>query len=341
MEENSSDSSSGLDYTTPVTQSPPPESCCSKGLTRTSHLGVPDPISSVNWGASSSKEQFIPTSFLDSDKKSSNSAQFGQIRNIATHGGVKHNVVSVSKMTNSGDSTKNYESAKVAPPIPSQNASLDIKPSPEKNRCFSFSQLKQTTEEIDDLCSDGEDRKMKRLERNRESARLSRRRRKQYLEVLEDRVIFLCQEMDKGRRDHVLSALQVYKQLRQGVLDQIQADLKSDESMEETKLHQKVIKFSTTLSYMSPELLLATTFGREYLKSLVISPSKKFILWLTLQNDVYFRGGRAMSERLSAARIGEKVCLHALIKCLNRFWNFLTLTMHFLKHYENEDVKLR
>ena len=49
------------------------------------------------------------------------------------------------------------------------------------------------------------------------------------------------------------------------------------------------------------------TFGRENLKSLIIPPSCKFVMWLTLQNDVYFRGGRAASERLSAAGIGERV----------------------------------
>jgi len=32
-----------------------------------------------------------------------------------------------------------------------------------------------------------------------------------------------------------------------------------------------------------------------------------FILWLTLQNDNFFRGGRGHSERLSAARIGERL----------------------------------
>jgi hypothetical protein len=61
------------------------------------------------------------------------------------------------------------------------------------------------------------------------------------------------------------------------------------------------------LSRASTELMHATTFGREYLKSLVIDPAKKYIMWLTLQNDTFYRGGRAASERLSAARIGEKV----------------------------------
>ena len=61
-------------------------------------------------------------------------------------------------------------------------------------------------------------RRQKRLERNRESARLSRRRRKQYLEVLEERVTFLSEEMDRGRREHVLNAVRNYNTLRAEIL---------------------------------------------------------------------------------------------------------------------------
>jgi hypothetical protein len=178
----------------------------------------------------------------------------------------------------------------------------------DKTRSFSFTQLKASTEEIDNLsCCEGEDRKMKRLERNRESARLSRRRRKQYLEVLEEKVTNLCHELDKGRREHVLSALNTYKQKRQVLLKQIESELDPDDDLVAEKLYQNVTLLTSKLSYSSSELMLAATFGREYLKSLIVSPTKKFILWLILQNDVYFRGGRAASERLSAARIGEKV----------------------------------
>jgi hypothetical protein len=41
--------------------------------------------------------------------------------------------------------------------------------------------------------------------------------------------------------------------------------------------------------------------------SLVQPPSNRFVLWLSLQDDRFFRGGRSASERLSAARIGERV----------------------------------
>ena len=59
-------------------------------------------------------------------------------------------------------------------------------------------------------------RRQKRLERNRKSTRLSRR--KQYLEVLEERVTFLSEEMDRGRREHVLNAVRNYNTLRAEVL---------------------------------------------------------------------------------------------------------------------------
>jgi hypothetical protein len=39
------------------------------------------------------------------------------------------------------------------------------------------------------------------------------------------------------------------------------------------------------------------------------------MMWLTLQTDTYYRGGRAASERLSAARIGERVSIDVLCVC--------------------------
>jgi hypothetical protein len=135
----------------------------------------------------------------------------------------------------------------------------------------------------DDGLGGDKDRRQKRLERNRESARLSRRRRKQYLEVLEQRVIELSHEMDKGRREHVSQALAAIKLLRGNGM------------------------VGPNVARASAELRLAATFRSQQIQSLCDPSSTKFIFWLTLQNDDYFRGGRAASERLSAARIGERV----------------------------------
>jgi len=139
-------------------------------------------------------------------------------------------------------------------------------------------------------------RRQKRLERNRESARLSRRRRKQYLEVLEERVTQRSQEMDIGRRQHVAKAVSSIKEKRAQLLANGFSDVLNT-----------LRQLQTGLSRTSQEMMVTSTFQSQQLKSFALPPSTKFIMWLTLQTDAFFRGGRAPSERLSAARIGERV----------------------------------
>lgn len=143
--------------------------------------------------------------------------------------------------------------------------------------------LKKSVAAMEEDAPPGKDRRQKRLERNRESARLSRRRRKHYLEVLETKVTELSDEMDQGRRKHVSQALSSITAQRQSGLT------------------------GPWVARTSAELRLAATFRSQQMQSLCTPASTKFIFWLTLQNDMYFRGGRAASERLSAARIGERV----------------------------------
>lgn len=152
-------------------------------------------------------------------------------------------------------------------------------------------------------------RRQKRLERNRESARLSRRRRKQYLEVLEERVSQLSVEMDKGRRDHASQAIVTIQHKRHQVLEQAMAELQQLQQTQQPQHldHSLWLLEEGPLSRTSSALLVLSTFFLQQLKSFALPSEFKFALWLTLQGDVYFRGGRAASERLSAARIGERV----------------------------------
>lgn len=147
-------------------------------------------------------------------------------------------------------------------------------------------------------------RRQKRLERNRESARLSRRRRKQYLEILEERVTQLSTEVDQGRRVHAAQAITVLDQKRRQVLEGNDSACRNDED------RIRLLEFG--LHRTSPEMMLVHTFQYQQLRSFALPPQTKFILWLTLQSDQYFRGGRAASERLSAARIGERVSLSGI-----------------------------
>jgi len=148
-------------------------------------------------------------------------------------------------------------------------------------------------------------RRQKRLERNRESARLSRRRRKQYLEILEDRVTQLSTEVDQGRRAHAAQAVTITLHKRREIM----------EAPEKTN-DEKVQMLQHGLGRTSAEMMLVTTFKYQQLRSFSLPAQNKFILWLTLQNDQYFRGGRAASERLSAARIGERVSTKNTKNCV-------------------------
>ncbi|KAL7481181.1 hypothetical protein ACHAW6_006872 [Cyclotella cf. meneghiniana] len=48
------------------------------------------------------------------------------------------------------------------------------------------------------------------------------------------------------------------------------------------------------------------TYQHQYQSSLVVSKESKFVLWLMLQKEGFWRGERGGSERLSAARIGKR-----------------------------------
>ena len=164
-------------------------------------------------------------------------------------------------------------------------------------------------------------KKQRRLERNRLSAQLSRRRRKQYLEELEDRVVRLSLDMDSGRRAHAFRAIDRISEMRQQVLASGEAMARELEGIRyfDTDPKAKMLRFQLENSCRllentgplsrtnSGELLILNSFLGQQLKSFSLPSHAKFILWLSLQGDIYYRGGRAASERLSAARIGERV----------------------------------
>jgi bZIP transcription factor len=197
--------------------------------------------------------------------------------------------------------TTEYESARSLPSF-KPSAKVTLKPSAAVKR-------KQTGKKSEKAVVGGRKeevitaRKQKRLERNRESARLSRRRRKQYLEILEDKVNLLSLEMDEGRRAHAAAAIETVLAKRRQLLN-------SSSLMDPKYVLQGL---ETALSRTSNELSVLSTFQLQQLKSFALPPHSKFVLWLTLQGDVFFRGGRAASERLSAARIGERVSTHTFV----------------------------
>ena len=180
------------------------------------------------------------------------------------------------------------------------------------------------------------DKRQKRLERNRESARASRKRRKYYLEELEVKVNKMSEDMDKGRMQHAASAVPTIRGMRLQLLHDVEQQLGSmsisadaaqssstaaasgggiqhnvtsipPQIPQQPSLEQRILPLTTNLSRTTDELQITQTFMRQQLLSLVQPTSDRFLLWLSLQKDGFFRGGRSASERLSAGRIGERV----------------------------------
>jgi hypothetical protein len=145
-------------------------------------------------------------------------------------------------------------------------------------------------------------RRARRLERNRESARLSRARRKDYLTELEAKVVSLTAEMDKARIAHVANAVQYNKNARAKVL----ADLGPSSTPDDVAKAVEALTIGS-LGAGRRSLRLCLQFYTAQLRSLVLPVNQSFLMWLTLQNDAYFLSGRDASQRLSAARIGQSL----------------------------------
>lgn len=92
-------------------------------------------------------------------------------------------------------------------------------------------------------------------------------------------------------------------------------------------LHSNVdgtsLLFTQPLSRTNDELQIVQIFMKQQLSSLVQPTMTKFVLWLSLQNEEYYRGGRSASERLSAARIGERVSFSISL----RMWLLILLLL--------------
>ena len=234
------------------------------------------------------------------------------------------------------------------------------------------------------------DKRQKRLERNRESARVSRRRRKFYLEELECKVTKLSEEMDTGRMKHACDALPSVRNARAEVLNEAERCLsyyypttipnplsttsitmtREEEELSNNNANRKLsssgihhnvtvvpppppppppapppcgphmmqqqqsatlnnnvdgtsLLFTQPLSRTNDELQIVQIFMKQQLSSLVQPTMTKFVLWLSLQNEEYYRGGRSASERLSAARIGERVSFSISL----RMWLLILLLL--------------
>jgi len=124
----------------------------------------------------------------------------------------------------------------------------------------------------------------------------------------------------------------------------VQSSSNKQQQSSHSLLKDTNVILETSLSRTQPSFQVVNTFLHQQLKSLILTHKQPilsaassstttsttteggtllgpllpsftpFLLWLTLQNDNFFRGGRAQSERLSAARIGERLLHRGLYR---------------------------
>ncbi|KAF0692545.1 Aste57867_16357 [Aphanomyces stellatus] len=139
-----------------------------------------------------------------------------------------------------------------------------------------------------------DDRRRKRLERNRESARQSRRRKKQYLELLEGKVSQLTDEIEAARGEHLNGADSTLKALKAQLVAslfdkiapyppnvQLTAGI-SDELRNTNNLIQE--RFGPN----SQERQAVVNYHFQQLDSLLLPPYTRFLLWMSVQDEAFY-----------------------------------------------------
>ena len=158
---------------------------------------------------------------------------------------------------------------------------------------------------------ESEEKRIKRLERNRESARKSRRKKKERLTTLEAQVNKLHQEIDTERRNRIDSMVHRMKEIRSSEVKKFTNELDSSQIV-------PLIQYTGPYNSVSRSVL---DFQYTRLRQVTLPGYQKFILWSVMRDDAFFtvakdqsarpdagtnnQQSRGSSSKLSSKQIGE------------------------------------
>jgi len=143
---------------------------------------------------------------------------------------------------------------------------------------------------------ESEERRARRLERNRASARLSRRRKKELLQTLSQKVAYLHTELEEERRNHI---------------NRMEKDLsaRKEHLLTHKDLDLKVLL--RDLGCNTEEKRAVVNFQYDKLKQYILPLYYQFFLWLSLQPDSIFSNVKEdsakMTGRVISRQVGEKL----------------------------------
>lgn len=147
-----------------------------------------------------------------------------------------------------------------------------------------------------------EEKRARRLARNRESARASRRRKKERLATLEKQVTSLFAQVETKRREKIMEMEHALQERRAEELKSLSSRQDLEELLRETGPNAVVRERVANFQY-------------EKLRQLLLPRHEEFLLWLTLQQDPFFntaknaKAGLANNKagRVSSKQIGEEL----------------------------------
>ncbi|KAL4154844.1 hypothetical protein PRNP1_006958 [Phytophthora ramorum] len=184
---------------------------------------------------------------------------------------------------------------------------------------------------------DTDEKRQRRLARNRESARQSRRRKKQYLELLEEKVSQLTESIDATRASHLERADEALNQVRSDILKNLTEDMKSGGSEEtvQEKIRQGIMLIQERFGPNSVERLAVKDYNFRQLDNLLLPPYCRFLLWLSIQEETFFEEANGVTK--NAGDAPEKKKAPVMVK-KDTLWS--TLTSDLALTYE-QDEKLK
>ena len=163
---------------------------------------------------------------------------------------------------------------------------------------------------------ESEEKRARRLQRNRESARKSRLRKKEKLKDLEEKVAEMYNAIEMERKKQIQTmddslALDFQK---------VNTDLNVDE------LRHQLMRIYQTAGPNCPIRRDVIDFQYSTLKETIFPRYQKFLLWLTLHSERYFLTGKETHSRQD----GNKVSF--LFLCYQRSWVFSDTIPSFINN---------
>lgn len=185
---------------------------------------------------------------------------------------------------------------------------------------------------------DSDEKRQRRLARNRESARQSRRRKKQYLELLEEKVSQLTESIDTTRASHLDRADEALNAVRSEILANLTEELKSstNEADVSSKIRQGVQLIQERFGPNSVERNAIKDYNFRQLDNLLLPPYCRFLLWLSIQDDAFYDESSGLGAKTGVEN-GEKKKTPSVVK-KDTLWQ--TLISDLALTYE-QDEKLK